>query len=169
MKKVKIILFLIPVLVFGCLMSFAQKSENGISQLGQELITALQNNNVDNYLKLHLNPADLEEFNKKTAKLSKKTKQHRNDAEQALESMEESSRANFEEVIQKGISEQINWKEINFTGVDNVTQMQKEGDLYIIHNPVVRFIYKDEERKLRISKIARLSRGWVVVDNVMLE
>jgi hypothetical protein len=154
---------------FCCHFSFAQQAANGINQLGQELITALQTNSVDNYLKVHLNPADLEEFNKKTAKLSKKTRQDRNDAEQLLEGMEESSRSNFEEVIQKGITEQINWKEVTFTGVDNTTKMQKEGDLYIIHNPVVRFAYKDEERKLRVNKIVRLKRGWVVVDNVMLE
>jgi hypothetical protein len=41
--------------------------------------------------------------------------------------------------------------------------------LYIIHNPVVRFSYKDQERKLRINKIAKLKRGWVIVDNVQFE
>jgi uncharacterized protein YxeA len=169
MKNINRILLLVLLVAFCCHFSFAQQAANGINQLGQELITALQTNSVDNYLKVHLNPADLEEFNKKTAKLSKKTRQDRNDAEQLLEGMEESSRSNFEEVIQKGITEQINWKEVTFTGVDNTTKMQKEGDLYIIHNPVVRFAYKDEERKLRVNKIVRLKRGWVVVDNVMLE
>jgi hypothetical protein len=169
MKNIKSILLIVLTGVFCCHFSFAQQASNGINQLGQELIRALQTNNVDDYLKIHLNPADLEEFNKKTAKLSKKTRQHRNDAEQVLEGLEELSKSNFEEVIQKGITGQINWQEVTFTGVDNTKQMQKEGDLYIIHNPVVRFVYKDEERKLRINKIAKLNRGWVVVDNVMLE
>jgi hypothetical protein len=160
----------LPILfLFICHTSYSQQTDSGINLLGQELITALQNNNIDNYLKIHLNPSDQEEFTKKTAKLSRKTRQNRDDAEQALESMEESTRTNFEEVIQKGITEQINWKEVNFTGVENIKQMQKEGDLYIIHNPVVRFSYKDQERKLRINKIAKLKRGWVIVDNVQFE
>jgi hypothetical protein len=168
MKSRKRIFFIVLIILCGH-WSYSQQTENGINLLGQELITALQNNNVDNYLKVHLNPSDLEEFNKKTAKLTKKTRQSRNDSEQALESMEESSRVNFEEVIQKGITDQINWKEVNFIGVDNITEMQKEGDLYVIHNPVVRFSYKENERTLRINKIAKLKRGWVVVDNVVLE
>ena len=148
---------LICVSVFWCQLAFAQQAENGIQQLGQELITALQNNDADNYLKVHLNTADLEEFNKKTAKISKKSAQSLDDAEETLESMEEASQANFEEIIQKGITEQINWKEINYTGIDNIAEMQKEGDLYIIHNPVVRFTYQDKERKLRINKLPNLT------------
>lgn len=168
MKNLKITL-LIWIAFFCSQVSFAQQAENGIQTLGQELIAALQNNDVDSYLKVHLTPTDLEEYNKKTAMHDKEAKQSQNDAEQALESMEESSKTNFEEVIQKGIAEQINWKEINYTGIDNITEMKKEGDLFVIHNPVVRFTYKDKERKLRIDKITRLDRGWVVVDNVSLE
>jgi hypothetical protein len=169
MKNLRFLLGILGLSLCCVRITFAQQAENGIQQLGQELITALQNNDVDGYLKVHLNPADLEEFNKKSAALSKKTEPSQNDAEQALESMEQSSRANFEEVIQKGITSQINWKEITYTGMENITEMQKEGDLYIIHNPVVRFIYKDKAHKLRIDKITRLDRGWVVVDNVNLE
>lgn len=168
MKTLKIYLFT-WMCVLSCQVSFAQQSESSIQELGQELITALQNNDVDSYLKVHLNPTDSEEYNKKTALLSKKSGQSQNDAEQELESIEESSKANFEELIQKGIDEQINWSEVIYIGMDNITEMQKEGNLYIIHNPVVRFTYKDKEGKLRIDKIAKLDRGWVVVDNIYLQ
>lgn len=169
MKNLKVFTFIIYVSIISLQVSFAQQAESGIQELGQELITALQSNDVDGYLKVHLTPTDLEEFNKKSASISQKSKQSQNDAEQALESMEESSKANFEEVIQRGITDQINWKEVNYTGMDNIAEMQKEGDLYIIHNPVVRFTYKEKEYKLRIDKITKLDRGWVVVDNVNLE
>ncbi len=148
---------------------YAQQPSSGINQLGEALVTALQNNDVDAFLQVHLSPKDLEEFNKKTSKLTKKTEDSRNDAEQALETIEETSKANFEEVVQKGIDKQINWSEVIFSGVDDVTQMQKEGDLYVINNPVVRLTYKDKEYKLRLSKIAKLDRGWVIVDAVALE
>ncbi len=163
----KIVYLLLFIFFPPCI--YAQQASDGINQLGDALVTALQNNDVEAFMQVHLTPKDLEEFNKKTSKLTKRTKQSRNDAEGTLETMEESSQATFEEVVQKGITEQINWKEINFSGVDNITQMQKEGDLYVINNPVVRFMYKDTERKLRINKIAKLDRGWVVVDNVSLE
>jgi hypothetical protein len=169
MKNLLVVTLILYFSVFSFQASVAQQAESGIQELGQELITALQSNDVDSYLKVHLTPTDLEEFNKKSASISQKSKQNQNDAEEALEGIEESSKSNFEEVIQKGITDQINWKEVNYTGMDNIAQMKKEGDLYIIHNPVVRFTYKEKEYKLRIDKITKLDRGWVVVDNVNLE
>jgi hypothetical protein len=91
------------------------------------------------------------------------------DREESFQSMKDNFSAQFEEITQKGIQEQINWNEIQFSRIENASQPQKDGNLQVIENPVVVFSYKDQERKLHLGKIGKLKRGWVVLDKISME
>lgn len=146
----------------------AQDQKQELFNLGNSIIGSLQNNDPDAFLRAHINRKDYEELTRKSSKIaSRKEKTSDADAE-SFDTLEETYKTNFEQIIQKGISRQINWKEVNFFRIENDDKTTNEGNLPVIHNPVIVFTYKEEELKLQADKIARLDRGWVIVGNITM-
>ena len=145
---------------------FAQ-SASEINTLGNAIITSLKNNDASGFLQAHITEKDMPELDKTYA--SKGNDAQKNDREESLQNMQDNFSAQFEEIIQQGIQDQINWKEIQFSRIENAGQPQKDGNLQVMENPVVVFSYKDQERKLNLGKIAKLKRGWVVLDKISMQ
>jgi GH35 family endo-1,4-beta-xylanase len=144
------------------------QSVSEINTLGNSIISSLKNNDPSGFLQAHVTAKDLPELDKNYTSKSK-DKQIEMDREESFQTMQDNFSTQFEEIIQKGIQDQINWKEIQFSRVENTSQPQKDGNLQVIENPVVVFSYKDQERKLNLGKIAKLKRGWVILDKISME
>ncbi len=146
----------------------AQQTTTEINTLGNMIVSSLKNNDASSFMQAHITETDLPEIDRNYTSKSKK-KQVAMDREESFQSMKDNFSAQFEEITQKGIQEQINWNEIQFSRIENADHPQKDGHLQIIENPVVVFSYKDQERKLHLGKIGKLKRGWVVLDKISME
>jgi hypothetical protein len=147
----------------------AQDQKQELYDLGTSLIASLQNNDADAFLQTHINKKDYEELTRKSSTIASKKEKTSDTDSESFDTLEEAYKNNFEEIIQKGISRQINWSEVNFFRVENADKPTYEGNLTVIHNPVIVFTYKEEELKLQAEKIAKLNRGWVVVGNLVMQ
>lgn len=163
-------LFFIWLVLFGCSPSLeAQQQEDEFYSLGNAVIGSLQNNDADAFLQAHITSKDYEELTKKSSRIASKKEKATVPSEEGFEKMEEDYKSNFEEIIQNGITKQINWKEVNFFRIENATVQTNENNLPVIHNPLIVFTYKGEEMKLQAEKIVRLSRGWVVAGKLNIQ
>jgi hypothetical protein len=146
-----------------------QDQQQDLYDVGNSIIVSLQNNDPDAFLQAHINKKDYEELTRKSSKIASKKEKTSDTDSESFDTLEEAYKSNFEEIIQKGITRQINWKEVNFFRVENADKITNEGNLPVIHNPLIVFTYKEEELKLQAEKIAKLDRGWVVIGNLVMQ
>ncbi|QHT65523.1 hypothetical protein GXP67_01990 [Rhodocytophaga rosea] len=168
MKKLKYILLYSWIATGYAFTGYAQEQQD-LNDLGNSIISSLQNNDPDAFLQAHINKKDYEELTSKSSKIASKKEKTSDADSESFDTLEEAYKNNFEEIIQKGISRQINWKEVNFFRIENADKTTNEGNLPVIHNPIIVFTYKEEELKLQADKIAKLNRGWVVVGNIAMQ
>lgn len=169
MKKLKYICIGLLTLLCYNFAAFAQKEAEELNLLGNALITSLQDNDLDGFLQVHANEKDLKELTDKNSRIASKKEPESKQEDQNFTNMENTFKENFEQIIQDGISRQINWNEVQFSRIVNSGQASKERNMDIVSNPVFAFSYKEEELKLKVDKVAKLNRGWVVLGNVSLQ
>jgi hypothetical protein len=169
MKRLKFILFCSWFITGYAYTGQAQQQQQELYTLGNSIITSLQNNDPDAFLQTHINKKDYEELTRKSSTIASRKEKTSEDDSESFDALEEAYKSNFEAIIQKGISRQINWKEVNFFRIENADKTTNEGNLPVIHNPVIVFTYKEEELKLQADKITKLNRGWVIVGNIEMQ
>jgi DNA-binding protein H-NS len=130
---------------------------------------SLQNNDLDSFLKVHATENDYKELSDKNSRISSKREPATSRAEQDFNSIEAGFKSNFEQIIQDGITRQINWKEVQFSRIESNDPHANEGKMPVINNPLISFTYKGEELKLKADKVAKLNRGWVILGNITLQ
>lgn len=165
MKNLLIKSSLAFIIWFTYSLSFAQSPASDIQDLGNTIVTSLKNNDFSAFMQAHLSEKDLDEFVKKQSASTTKKREHLKEVtQQSLEDKNKELQKRFETIIQKGIAEQINWKEVEFSRIENTTDTHSIGKLSIITNPVIVFAYRNKEQKIPLQKIALLDRGWVVIE-----
>jgi hypothetical protein len=138
------------------------KSE--LIEMGNALVNSLKNNDQFAFMQLHLTQKDLSELAGKQTNTAAEKERKLEVSEQQLEQLQEDYQSHFKQIVQTGIQNQINWSEVELSRVENTDNIQKEGDLLVAYNPVVHYVYRDQEHQITLGKVVKLSRGWVIVE-----
>ncbi len=159
---------LLMLITYSC-SSVAQQQSEELNELGNTVIASLQNNDLDSFLKVHATEKDYKELSNKNSRIATRKEPDSPQEEQDFKSVEANFKQNFEDIIQEGITRQINWNEVQFSRIENNASHANEGKMPVINNPLIAFTYKGEEMKLKADKVAKLNRGWVILGNITLQ
>ncbi len=141
-----------------------QTALNEINNLGQSVISALQQNNSDAYLHHFLGKMDVSEYAGKYGSTKEEAEQARQEMEQAVTHLNTVRRGQFEQIIAEGISHNINWKDVQFSRVKVTKQIRQQNQLTFIDQPTIMYMYQGKEYEIPLNKMVKLDRGWVIVE-----